>query len=267
MVATSIQTTYGYDRPLAISGGLADNGPHYAPPGIFAAEAIQPGKAVVWSNTTQTGVRMPLRNKVTITFSAALSASNVFTMTLTTTDLDGTVVSVPLSETYATSAAATYAAIIADATAADADATGSATGDVITLNLAGNKYFTITVAGAVAGGSAVTVTSAYGSNDSLAGIAGHEKGLVPGTDSLVRYAEGDAVTVWRQGRVWVVTDETIAAGATAYFRLSGDTGANQERGTLLAAAGSPVIGFSSTAVRVAQGASADGLVKLELNLP
>ncbi len=171
--------------------------------------------------------------------------------------------------------AATYAAIIADATAGDADITGTVTGDAITFNVAGNKYLTVTIAPAVTGGSAVTVTSAYGSNDgsaaNFAGIIGYERGQVQTASGLgtyyVRYAKGDAVTVWRQARVWVVTDETIAAGATPYFRSTAGTADNQELGTLLAAAGSPVIGYSSAYVRVAQGASADGLVKLEINLP
>lgn len=270
---TSIQTTYGYDRELAISGALADNGPHYAPPGIAAAEDLQSGKACAWANVAKTTVRQFKRNLLTWTMSAALGASNRLQGTITTTDMLGNVITVPIDETYATSAAATYAAIIADATAGDADITGVVTGDSIAFSVAGNKYMTVTIAPAVTGGSAVTVTSAYSSNDgavgSFAGIVGYERGMVPSGTGTIRFAAGDPVTVWRQGRVWAVTDETLAAGATPLFRITAGTSDNQEVGTPLAAAGSPVVGIALTnaPIRVAQGALADGLVKFELNLP
>lgn len=272
---TSIQTAYGYDRELGISGALADNGPHYAPPGITAAEPLQAGKFGFWANTAKTTVRNAKRNTVTWTMSAALGASNRLQGTLTTTDINGNVTTIPIDETYATSAAATYAAIIADATAGDADVTGTVNGDTITFTAANNKYLTVSIAPAVTGGSAVTVTSAYGSNDgtsNFAGIIGYERvavptGVAPGT---IRYAAGDAVTVWRQSRVWMVTGETIAAGATPYARLFAGNSDNQEIGSLMAAAGSsPVNGFAITAagIRVAQGALANGITKIELNLP
>ena len=273
---TSIQTTYAYDRPLAISGALADNGPHYAPPAIGAAEALQAGKAGIWANAAKTLVRMPKRNTQVTTFSAALGASNRYQMTMTTTAIDGTVVTVALDTTYGTSAAATYAAIIAQAHAADADITGAAVGDTITFSVASNKYLTVTVTGAVTGGSAVTVTESYGSNDgaasAFAGIIGRERGQVQQSDGAssytVRYAAGDAVTLWRQGRVWVVNGgSTLAAGATAYFRFVAGSADDTERGSLTDAVGSPVVAFSSAYVTIDQGAAANGLCKLSINLP
>lgn len=264
----SIQTSYSYSLAYGLSGSPADNGQDmYFAPGKNAAETIIPGKALVWANSTQTTVRHPLRNRLTITFSAALSASNAFTMTITTTDLAGTVTTVAMSETYATSAAATYAAIIADAAAADADISGAAVGDVITLTVAGNKYLTVTVAGAVAGGSAVTVTSAYTSADTVIGLAGYEVLVPTGFGVTPVFAVGDPVPVMRKGRMWVVSDETAATTDTVYFRFIAGTSANEERGTLRVSAGTGALGMTATGFSIIQGASADAVAKVECNLP
>jgi hypothetical protein len=178
-------------------------------------------------------------DKLSSLLSAALSASNVWTLQVsfttsgTTGSLAGgttlTTASIPI--TYATSAAATMTAMI---NAFNADASAIAAG--ASMSSADTTHFVIKitptsaipvsdiniVACSVAGGSAVTFTNTYSTQMVFVGVAMFEQKAMrltgAGTQNFEQYA---SVNVARRSRLWVACANAVTDKNLAYMIIGG----------------------------------------------
>jgi hypothetical protein len=178
-------------------------------------------------------------DKVSSLLSAALSASNVWTLQVSFTTsgptgslVGGTVLTTAaLQVTYASSAAATMTAMIA-LFAADASAIAAGA----SMTSADTTHFVIKVTPtaaipmsdinlatcSVASGSAVTFTNTYSTQMVLVGVAHFEQKSMrlsgAGTQNFEQYA---SVNVMRRGRLWVACANAITDKNLAYMIIGG----------------------------------------------
>lgn len=189
----------------------------------------------------------PHLDQVASLLSAALSASNVWTLQVSfsisgpgSVLAGGSVLTTAsLQVTYATSAAATMSAMIA---AFNADASAIAAGAV--MSSADTTHFVIKITPtaaipmsdinlvtcSVAGGTGVTFTNTYSTQMVLVGVAAFEQramrtlgatapagGFTPG----IYYEQYASVNVVRKGRIWVVCANAVTEKNLAYIILGG----------------------------------------------
>jgi hypothetical protein len=247
------QTSYSMSQDAAFAGMLADAGFHNVR-SYSAAEAIGLGRGLVMAASEST-VRLPYRNYATLTFSADFVASNT---------INGLFNGVAMAEiTYASSHAATFAAVIAAITAIAGVTAVAGTGrSIIVTGDAGN----ITIASVVvaAGASQATAATVYTSSDVFMGVALASHTLTQDSSGLVQYATYDTVNVLTRGCVYVPVEEAVAVGDSVYLRTI--TVSSDVRGAFRNDVDSGNALLISNA-RWVKGASSGGLAILELNLP
>lgn len=244
-MSTYTQTTYGTARTGA-AGKLADNGP-YDVTSAAAGEAIKPGKFLVYcvTDANRSKVRLPQVNKLTLLQSGDFASGKTYAGTLAITTLAGVTtthaISVAFDTDHATSAAALLAAFNA-ISGITATFTDGATKRSVQLVVAGDKSLSSSVDFTLTG---LTVTETQGSTDVICGVSRIDEAKEKNTDGTVYYAAGDQVGIVRQGRVFMDAETAMALSDTVYTRIAGDTGLNEERGTIRNSAGtSPVVALA-----------------------
>lgn len=224
-----------------------------------AQQAIGFGKAVVVGTVGGTDVKNIFKNKVSVTYSADFIASNSMPMTVNGLAITPVV--------YATSHAATFAALIAaiDALAGVSAVAGTGREILITVDDAASN---ITVSDyAVTGGvTQPTLTIAYTSTGVFEGVSVLRHGQPVTVGGNDQYEINDAVNVMTRGCIWVYVVATVAYGDDAYafndkaYTANQGQFTNSSSGNLAVPSGkfrSAAAGTTSTPV----------LALLELNLP
>ena len=229
-----------------------------------AQQAIGFGKAVVVGTVGGTDVKNIFKNKVSVTYSADFVASNSIPMSVQI----GTATALTITPVvYATSHAATFAALIAaiDALAGVSCVAGTGREILITVDDAADN---ITVSNnTVTGGSGQpTLTIAYTSTGVFEGVSVLRHGQPVTVGGNDQYEINDAVNVMTRGCIWVYVVATVAYGEDAYVYNDKSNTTNQGQftnsssGNLAVASGkfrSAAAGTTGTPV----------LALLELNLP
>ena len=268
-MSTSTQTTYTGVRPGA-PGDLADNGPKDVT-SAAAGESMKAGKFLVYcvSDANRRKVRLPQVNKLTLLQSGDHASGKTFAGTLRITLLDGTYSDHAISQGWDTDHATTADALLADFNAISgitATFTDGATKRSIQLVVAADKSLSSNVDFTLTG---LTVTETQGSTDVICGVSYIDKVKERATDGTVSFAEGDQVSIIREGRVFMAAESAMALGATVCARIASDVGTDQERGTARNSAGtSPVVALAVAGnVKVyTPSAAANGTPVIELAL-
>ena len=224
-----------------------------------AEQAIGFGKAVVKGITGGVDVKNIYKSKVSVTYSADFVASNSIPMTVNGVAITPVV--------YATSHAATFAALIATIDALPGISCVAGTGREIIITV-DNAASNIAVSDyAVTGGaSQPTLTIAYTSVDVFEGVSVLRHGQPATNDGDDKYGINDVVNVITRGCIWVYVVATVAYGDDAYIYNDKANPSNQGQftnsssGNLVVSSGkfrSAAVGTTGTPV----------LALLELNLP
>lgn len=224
-----------------------------------AQQAIGFGKAVVKGTTGGTDVKNIFKDKVSVTYSEDFVDSNSIPMTVNGVAITPVV--------YATSHAATFAALIAaiDALSGVSCVAGTDREILITIDDAASN---ITVSDyAVTGGDGQpTLTIAYTSTAVFEGVSVLRHGQPVTVGGNDQYEINDAVNVMTRGCIWVYVVATVAYGDDAYafndkaYTANQGQFTNSSSGNLAVSSGkfrSAAAGTTSTPV----------LALLELNLP
>ena len=180
---------------------------------VAAKEEIQAGAPVMgYPGEENTGYNVH-KDQVTLTLSADLIASNVYTVTINGTEI---------AETYATSHAATMAALIeaintdADMLAAGIVAAAGSTNRIIVLKA---KGIDLTVTGAVTlGATQASVTVATTTWSKFLGVAVF--GSTSGIAGDAAYQIGDTVAVLAKGQIWVPCADDMTDKSAAYIDVA-----------------------------------------------
>lgn len=229
-----------------------------------AQQAIKFGRAVVVGATAGVDVKNIFDSKVSVTYSVDFVASNSIPMSVQI----GAATAVAITPVvYATSHAATFAALIAAINALDGVSAVAGTGREIIITVDG-AVDNITVSNyTVTGGAGQpTLTIAYTSTDVFEGVAVIRHGqpaIINGDD---QYQINDPVNVMTRGSVWVEVVATVAYGDSVYVQNDKAYTTNQGQftnvssGNLLVSGAKFVSGANGTT-------STPALARVELNLP
>lgn len=254
------QLSYSQNMPTAFAGMLADMGEREVL-SYKAEEAIPFGRGLARSaNTAARGARLPLLNQIDLVFSADLVSSNSVAGTVNGTALTATV--------YATSHAATMAAIATKIEAIDGVASATVGGaNDRTITVLAEDGTAISASGFVVtlGASQATVTQTNTTTDVFQGVSGAKANVEQAADGTVQYAQEDAVNVVTKGRVYVLVDQTVTPTDTPYVRYTAGAG-NSVRGSFRKDADTDKAVVASRC-RFLEGATAGGFALLEVNLP
>jgi len=203
-------------------------------------------------------------NQATLSLTAALVSGDVVDLTLV---VNG--VSTALSSTtYASSHAATMAAIETKIEAVDGILSATVSGNTIVV-LADPEtdiYFSVTTVTSGGAGTAVA-SQANTCTLTILGPSVQEE-LAPDQDGITKFEDTEAVGVMRKGNIAIQADGTIAVSGTVYVRFYEESASNKKRGMLSTAAGSaPVKAIALTAgtYKVEQAMSSGALGVLALN--
>lgn len=264
MSQTSISNNYG----LGIAGAWATAAPGKTLSGP-ALENIEFGRFVAYG--TSQGIRKPLQNSLDIVFDADLVTSNTIDGSIKVRAIGATdFTTTTLTQTTFTSNHATTMAAIAtkiEAITGIADCTVGGSNNRTLLITATEGYeieIGATVFVVAAGSSQAGVTYVRGSDDTIIGVALHEN-KEANEDGTCLYETGDAVNVAYNGEVWMLAQDTVAINDTPYAQF---VGATAERGEVRNTADSaPIEAVAVGAARFRSTASADGLIRVELNKP
>ncbi len=264
MSQTSISNNYG----LGYQGAWATTAPGKVLSGP-ALENIEYGRFVAYG--TNQGIRKPLQNSLDVVFSADLVTSNVINGSIkvrqigSTSFTNNTLTATTFASDHATTMGAIATKIKAITGVADCTVGGSNNRTLLITATEGyeieigNTDFVVTL-----GSSQATVTYVRGSDDTIIGVALHEN-KEANSDGTALYETGDAVNVAYQGEVWMLAQDTIAINDSVYAAFVGSTA---ERGEVRNTTDSaPVEAIAVSAARFRSTASADGLVRVELNQP
>lgn len=250
------QTSYSLETAIGMVGMFADSGEREVL--SFNAEEIIPLGVAVVRGATDTTCRLPSRNVATVLFDADFVASNVINMSV-----NGVAIS-PV--TYASSHAATFAALIV-AISALANVTAVAgTGRAIVIST--DDKTAITVSGVVVtlGGSQAGSTTTYSTTDIFLGVSCQEHTVTQTyLTGVVQYAVGATVPVLSRGRVYVAPEQNVTTASAVYARDMVD-GA-KVRGAWRADSDSPVNAFLISRARWMAASTAPAITVLEVNLP
>lgn len=256
-------TKYQNELDVAINGQIA-NLQDWNIKTRNAQQLIGIGKGVVVGATPGTDVKNIFKDKASVTYSADFVASNSIPFSVQI----GSAVALSITPVvYATSHAATFAALIAaiDALAGVSAVAGTGREIIVTVDN-GTDNITISNTTVTGGGSQPTVTTAYTSSGVFEGISVLRHGQPVSVDGDDKYEINDAVNVMTRGCIWVYVVATVAYGDDAYVYNDKSNSANQGQftnsssGNLAVASGkfrSAAVGTTGTPV----------LALLELNLP
>jgi len=229
-----------------------------------AQQAVKFGRAVAIGAAGGTDVKNIFKSKVSITYSVDFVASNSIPMSV---QIGTSTVFMITPVVYATSHAATFAALIAAINALDGVSCVAGTGREILITVDGaTDNITVSNNTVTGGAGQPTLTIAYTSADVFEGVAvlRHGQPNIIGGDEL--YEISDVVNVLTKGIVWVEVVSTVVYGDSVYVQNDKAYTANQGQFTNVSSGNLAVSGakFVSSATGTL---SNPALARVEFNLP
>ena len=102
------------------------------------------------------------------------------------------------------------------------------------------------------------VTTSVGQGALAVGVALHEHTIEQTSAGLVQYDIGRTVSTLKRGRVYVMTDDAVVAGAVANLKLSSGKATDE-------AVAAGIEAFTQFSARFVTGTTAAGIAVLEIN--
>jgi hypothetical protein len=224
-----------------------------------AEQAIEFGRAVVKGITGGVDVKNIFKSKASLTFDADFVTGNTIDL-----NVNGVAIS---QVTFATSHAATFAAVIASIDALTGISAVAGTGREILITV-DNAASNITISDVVvAGGSSQAgSTTVYSSVDTFEGIAALRHGQPTTIGGDDKYQINDAVNVLTKGVIFVEVVATVAYGDSVYVYNDKSNESNQ--GQFTNASSGNLAVSSAKFVSAATGTTGSpALAKVEINQP
>lgn len=230
----------------------------------FRSATVESGSSIAFGrfNTLADGTGKVIRNiesnSVSIVFSAALSASNIVSVSV-----DGFAIA---PETYATSNELTLDAVATKIEGLNGGSIYTATVDAPnnTITITADKHIT-PVTSSVSAGTAVTTTIKYSSTDKIFSLSAHQHKM-PNADGTVLYNSKDMVRAMRKGQMFMYCEGAWDAKIPVYVRVVDGVTDVQKRGRLMVNVGSDFKGVLNTDLKFSDKGT-DGLALVEVNLP
>lgn len=221
------------------------------------------GRIVADYDSKDNSCRLPLSNKVSGGLSTALVSGQTITATLVCTDITTGVNTTQSTSgiVFITSHDNTFGTLLKNAVEAlNFVGVGKVTVDAnkFTVNVAEPKQATLTLD--VTGGAPPTVAYSYDSNDEFIGLSIEEL-KQPNSAGNYIFNQFDTVKVGRKTKLYIICKTAFTKKSTAYVMLRG-----ANRG-FLRTNNSGSDSKEWTAVKFLNSGSADGLAKVEINLP
>jgi len=224
-----------------------------------AEQAIEFGRAVVKGITGGVDVKNIFKSKASLTFDADFVTGNTIDL-----NVNGVAIS---QVTFATSHAATFAAVIAAIDALTGISAVAGTGREILITV-DNAASNITISDVVVAGGASQAgsTTVYSSVDTFEGIAALRHGQPTTIGGDDKYQINDAVNVLTKGVIFVEVVATVAYGDSVYVYNDKSNESNQGQFTNSSSGNLAV--SSAKFVSAANGTtSSPALAKVEINQP
>ncbi|PWU04921.1 MAG: hypothetical protein C5B43_03975 [Verrucomicrobia bacterium] len=258
------QLSYNFLMNIGVAGELYDIGFNNVLSPVSAIEpAILPGQGLAKIIGQDMQVRLPHVDIAVVTASAPLSAGNSTVVTLNGIALSPVV--------YATSNAATLAAIAALIAAQDGIASAVSNGtDTITINA--TQGFAVSATFVTSGGSGVTWTTTYSNDNVFYGVAVFIQNKMnlyspQGSVGPAPYIKGDAVPALTRGRIYVTVENNVTSDSPVYWRIAPTLANPLVGGFRSDSDGGTAILLSNNIVRWITSASTGNLAVLEINQP
>jgi hypothetical protein len=224
-----------------------------------AEQAIEFGRAVVKGITPGVDVKNIFKSKASLTFDADFVTGNTIDL-----NVNGVAIS---QVTFATSHAATFAAVIAAIDALTGISAVAGTGREILITV-DNAASNITISDVVVAGGASQAgsTTVYSSVDTFEGIAALRHGQPTTIGGDDKYQINDAVNVLTKGVIFVEVVATVAYGDSVYVYNDKSNESNQ--GQFTNASSGNLAVSSAKFVSAATGTTGSpALAKVEINQP
>ena len=224
-----------------------------------AEQAIEFGRAVVKGITPGVDVKNIFKSKASLTFDADFVTGNTIDL-----NVNGVAIS---QVTFATSHAATFAAVIAAIDALTGISAVAGTGREILITV-DNAASNITISDVVVAGGASQAgsTTFYSSVDTFEGIAALRHGQPTTIGGDDKYQINDAVNVLTKGVIFVEVVATVAYGDSVYVYNDKSNESNQ--GQFTNASSGNLAVSSAKFVSAATGTTGSpALAKVEINQP
>lgn len=230
------QTTYNYDQPALTEGKLvSDRFNSKIKSGEVAdSNGIALGRFMGAYNTAETKFQNLYSDQATLSLTAALVTGD-------DVDLDIVVngVSTSLTTTsYASSHAATMAAIETKLEAVDGIASATVDGNDIVVAADPDTDIYIANAAVTSGGAGTAVASSTNTCTKVIIGPSVQEELDPDSNGNVTFANTEAVGALRQGNIAVQADGTINPNGSVFVRFYQENTTNKARGMLSTSAGS-----------------------------
>jgi len=258
------QLEYNFLMNVGSAGELYDIGYNNVLTPVSAIEEIPVGLGTAKVIGSDYEVRLPHMNVGTVVASVPLVASNSTIATVNGVALAPVV--------YATSNAATLAAIAAAIAAADGIGSATSNGtDTITVIAEQGLPVLVTLV-TTAGSGQPTWTTTYSSQDIFYGVALYIQNKMnllgpQGSNGAAPYYVGDPVSTLTRGRVWVQVEDTVTSDSPVYWRVKPTVSNPQVGGFRADSDTGNAILIPSTQVRWILGATAGNLAVLDINQP
>jgi len=209
-----------YGAPDVAIAGMVE-GFHNDFESAIAKEDIDFGSPVFGFVGSENKCYGPHLDKATVTLSADLIESNVYTVTINGTDVDET-----FATTHAAAMTALIAAINADTTLAGLGISAAAGSSNRVIVVSAPAGLDLTVTGAVTlGASQADVTVVYGTNGKFLGVAAFvQNGGKDFGAGTACWKNGMSVSILRDGRLYVPAESTVADKDPAYVSGLGGAG-------------------------------------------
>ena len=224
-----------------------------------AEQAIEFGRAVVKGITPGVDVKNIFKSKASLTFDADFVTGNTIDL-----NVNGVAIS---QVTFATSHAATFAAVIAAIDSLTGISAVAGTGREILITV-DNAASNITISDVVVAGGASQAgsTTVYSSVDTFEGIAALRHGQPTTIGGDDKYQINDAVNVLTKGVIFVEVVATVAYGDSVYVYNDKSNESNQ--GQFTNASSGNLAVSSAKFVSAATGTTGSpALAKVEINQP
>lgn len=227
--------------------------------GVDDANGIDLGRMCVATDAAEKLVSLPYSNQAVLTLSAALVASDDVDLTLV---VNGTTTALTTTS-YASSHAATMAAIETKIEAVDGILSATVAGNVITVLADPETDIHFSVATVTSGGAGTAVASVTNTcTKTFQGPSVAEE-LAPDSAGNVEFADGTNVGILQKGYIALPTTGTLAPRDSVFIVFHGSN-----RGKLAPAAGSaPVLAIASSLPTIKEGVTGAGLVVAAFNQP
>jgi hypothetical protein len=229
-----------------------------------AEQALAFGEAAVVGTTAGTDVKKIYKDKVSVTYSVDFVASNSIPMSVQI----GTAAAVAITPVvYATSHAATFAALIAaiDALTGVSAVAGTGREILITVDDAAENI-TVSANTVTGGAGQPTLTIAYTSTDVLEGVSVIRHGQPATVGGDDQYAIDDTVNVLTKGVIWVKVVATVVYGDSVYVYNDKSNTANQGQFTN-SASGNLAVSSAKFVSGAVGTTGTPALAKIEINQP